>query len=307
MFFFSRQKRTKRRPERRLVCGLLGRRRVNVLRQVSESIPSELSYTEHQFIAGWKWNVAVFAVRQFGWTTHRYEWSHLTSKNLLQLKMCLLYRTRRWKTRQRSIVKWIENNSENLLGIVLSVRAESTYPRNGADIKHCVLRNYNQVSVSSQSFLSISVSRIFHVITKKTSNFQSHVIGDYSFEIGSDVQRSLQRRQCIHQRCSIDLQKCLLILSSELIAQLFNLSASANALHIWHYISLPLQEDSKVYANIHYLDGFFEQQLGKWLPQYSGASNNNSTNMGNIADEPDIYSGTSAKRMRTDEDVSLVQ
>lgn len=69
---------------------------------------------------------------------------------------------------------------------------------------------------------------------------------------------------------------------------------------------MSLQEDSKVYANIRYLDEFFEQQLAKWLPQYSGPSNN-STNMANIAEEHDMYSGTSAKRIRTEEDVSLVQ
>lgn len=58
-----------------------------------------------------------------------------------------------------------------------------------------------------------------------------------------------------------------------------------------------------MYANIRYLDEFFEQQLAKWLPQYSGTGNNST----NIADESDIYTGSSAKRIRTDDDVSIVQ
>lgn len=67
---------------------------------------------------------------------------------------------------------------------------------------------------------------------------------------------------------------------------------------------VPFQEDSKVYSSIRYLDEFFEQQLAKWLPQYSGVSNN-ATNI--VADEPDMYSGTSAKRIRTeDDDVAIV-
>lgn len=67
-----------------------------------------------------------------------------------------------------------------------------------------------------------------------------------------------------------------------------------------------LQEDSKTYSSIRYLDEFFEQQLTKWLPQYCGASNN-TTNLVNVAEEHDLYSGTSAKRIRTDEDVSIVE
>lgn len=60
----SRQERPERRPERGLVCRLSGRRRADVLRQVPEGVPPELSHTQHQCAAGRKRNVAVPAVRQ---------------------------------------------------------------------------------------------------------------------------------------------------------------------------------------------------------------------------------------------------
>lgn len=81
------------------------------------------------------------------WLSYPLVWVRfMLRQRIPALKVKFVRRTRRWKTGQWPIVKWIENNSENLFGVVLPVRTEPTYPRIGAYIKYCVLRNYNQVS-----------------------------------------------------------------------------------------------------------------------------------------------------------------
>lgn len=74
------------------------------------------------------------------------------------------------------------------------------------------------------------------------------------------------------------------------------------------FTELHAQEDSKVFGHARYLDQFFEQQLRKWLPQYtlgltmgasvSGAANN--------ADETTSFTSGSAKRPRSTVDLDAV-
>lgn len=56
------------------------------------------------------------------------------------------------------------------------------------------------------------------------------------------------------------------------------------------------QEDSKVYGHSRYLEQFFEQQLLKWLPQYTTSS---------PAGVEESFTNA-AKRSRADDDVEMI-
>lgn len=81
------------------------------------------------------------------------------------------------------------------------------------------------------------------------------------------------------------------------------------------------QEDSKVFGHARYLEQFFEQQLSKWLPQYSSnngmgaaaaaaaavATANATTELLRPASNDSSFSNSSTtKRQRTEEDVEMI-